>query len=119
MSRSRCHLVALAGAITLVSAAPAPAATKSCGTVKGVGNGTSVTKVRTTSGSCTTAKTVAKGFARTRVAPRGYTCKEKFTAATRASVTCKRPGRTITFKVAWNGAMPLPPAAAPPAPNAG
>lgn len=115
MSRSRCHLVALAGAITLVSAAPASAATKSCGTVKGVGNGTSVTKVTTTSGSCTTAKTVAKGFARTRNSPKGYSCKEKFTATTKAGVTCKRPGRTITFKVAWNGAMPLP-AFPPPAP---
>lgn len=116
---SRSHLVALAGAITLVTVVPASAATRSCGTVKGVGNGTAVTNVRTTSGSCDIAKTVAKKFARTRVAPKGYTCKEKFTAMTRANVTCKRTGRTVTFKVAWNGAMPLPPAAAPPAPNAG
>lgn len=112
-------LVALAGAIALIGAIPATAATRSCGTVKGVGNGTTVTNVKTTSGSCDIAKTVAKKFARTRVAPKGYTCKEKFTATTKASVTCRRTGRTITFKVAWNGAMPLPAAAAPPAPNAG
>jgi uncharacterized low-complexity protein len=115
----RSTLVALAGALTLVTAAPAAATTTSCGTVKGVGNGTSVTKVTTTSGSCTNAKTVAKKFARSRIAPPGYTCKEKFTATTKANVTCTRPGRKITFKVAWNGSMPLPPAAATPLPNSG
>jgi uncharacterized low-complexity protein len=114
---SRSHLVALAGAITLLAAVPASAATKSCGTVKGVGNGTSVTKVTTTSGTCDIAKTVAKKFARTRVAPKGYTCKEKFTATMKANVTCKRTGRTITFKVAWNGSMPFPASPAPALPS--
>lgn len=112
MSKSR--LIVLAGAATLLSATSASAATTSCGTVKGVGNGTSVTKVTKTSGTCAAAKTVAKGFARTRVAPRGYTCKEKFTAMTKANVTCRRPGRAIAFKVSWTRAMPLPSAAAPP-----
>ncbi len=66
--------------------------------------------VATSSGSFITAKTTAKAFARTRVAPADCTCKERFTATTRASVTCRRTGRTVSFKVAWNGAMPLPPA---------
>ena len=104
-------------AATLVAAAQASAATKSCGAVKGVGNGTSVTKVTTSSGSCAVAKTTAKAFARTRIAPSGYTCKEKFTGTTSANVTCRRTGRKITFKVTWKGAMPLPPAAAPPSVN--
>lgn len=116
---SKYRLIVFAGSVALLSAAPASAATTSCGTVKGVGNGTSVTKVTKTSGSCTTAKTVAKGFARTRVAPKGYACKERFTAMTKATVACRRPGRTITFRVSWAGTMPLPPAAAPPSANAG
>lgn len=120
-------VVVVTGVSTLV-AGPASAATKSCGAVKGVGNQTVVSKVKTSSGSCPTAKTVAKRFARTRVAPDGYTCREKLsppTPAWSARVTCKGTGRTITFKVAWNGALPdgsgggpLPAAPAPPNANA-
>jgi hypothetical protein len=56
-----------------------------------------------------TAKTVAKRFARTRVEPKGYTCREKLsqpTPTTSARVTCKNEGRSITFKVVWNGSVP-------------
>lgn len=106
----------VAGA-SLLAAGPASAATKSCGAVKGVGNGTAVTKVATSTGSCPSAKSVAKQFARTRVAPAGYACKEKSLSMTSARVTCRGAGRTITFKVVWNGSMPLPPVAAPPSAN--
>jgi hypothetical protein len=114
MFRSRTIAAGVIVAASAAASVPAHAATKSCGTVKGVGNGTSVTKVKTTSGTCVVAKSTAKKFARSRVAPSGYTCKERFTAGTAASVTCKRTGRTITFKVVWNGSMPLPPATALP-----
>lgn len=117
MSRSSALLLATAAA-GLLLAAPASAAAKSCGTAKGV-SGASVTKVKTTSGSCVVAKTTAKAFARTRVAPKGYACREKFSGVTTAAVTCSRPGRKVTFKVAWTGSMPLPPAVALPVPNAG
>ncbi len=103
--------------VALVIAAVVPAgasAATSCGTAKGVGNGIVVTSVTTTSGSCPGAKTVAKAFARTRIAPAGYTCKEKFSAATRAKVTCRGRTRTVTFKVSWTAMMPLPPAVALP-----
>lgn len=113
----RSGTIAIAVTATLAAAAPASAATKSCGAVKGVGNGTSVTKVTTSSGSCAAAKTTAKAFARTRVAPKGYTCKEKFSGMMSAGVTCRREGRKVTFKVVWKGSMPLPPAAAPPSVN--
>jgi hypothetical protein len=119
MVGSRTIVAGVAATLALVSAAPASAAPKSCGTVKGVGNGTSVTKVKTSSGSCTVAKSTAKAFARTRVAPGGYSCTEKFTSTNKANVTCRRTGRKITFKVAWNTAMPLPPAAAPPSTGGG
>lgn len=112
-------LLLVAGTSAL-AASPASAATKSCGTVKGVGNRTAVTKVATSAGSCPSAKAVAKHFARTRVAPAGYTCKEKLTPPTptvSARVTCRRTGRTITFKVVWNGSMPLPAAPALPVAN--
>lgn len=105
-------------AVVAVSAAPAAAATKQCGTVRGVGNQTSATKVTTTSGTCLQAKTVAKGFARSRSAPRGFTCRERFTTPLkRANVTCRRTGRIITFTVTWNGSFPLP--AAPALPSVG
>ncbi len=102
---------------SVLAAGPASAATKSCGTVKGVGNGTAISKVTTSTGSCPSAKSVAKKFARTRIAPAGYACKEKSTSMSSARVTCRGVSRTITFRVVWNGSMPLPPAAAPPSAN--
>jgi len=119
-------VVAPAVAVTLLAlgsgAAPAATATTQCGSVKGVGNGTSVTRVTKTSGTCAAAKVAAKVFARGRTAPPGFTCRERLSGtpgAMRASVTCKRPGRTVTFKVAWNGSFPLPPASALPSAGAG
>lgn len=114
MSRFRDGALLAVALGALAAAAPATASAKSCGQAKGVGNGAVVTGVKTTSGSCTAAKVTAKAFARTRVAPSGYTCKEKFTATMRASVTCRRPGRTVSFKVVWKGSMPLPAAPALP-----
>ena len=107
----------LAVGLVLAVASPAPAAAARCGTVAGVGDGTTVTKVSASGVTCLTAKTLAKKFARTRVAPVGFVCRETFTAATAASVACRRPGRTVTFRVRWTGAMPLP--AAPALPSAG
>ena len=107
----RCITIAVTlGALAGITAPTASAAAKNCGTAKGASNGATVTKVTTTSGTCTAAKTVAKKFAGSRVAPRGYACKESFTGPTKASVKCTRPGRKITFKVAWTFSMPLPPA---------
>jgi hypothetical protein len=121
MPRHRLTVAAATGATIAIAAALSPAvgvaATKGCGAVAGAGNGTRVTKVTTTSGTCLSAKTAAKGFARTRIAPKGYSCKEKFTATTSANIRCTRAGRTVTFKVAWTRAMPLPPAAALPSVN--
>lgn len=122
-------VVVVAGVLAM-AAGPASASAKSCGTVKGVGNQTAVSGVKTSSGSCLTAKTVAKRFARTRTDPKGYTCREKLSAptpTTSARVTCKNDDRSITFKVVWNGSVPgggntgvpdsLPAAPAPPSAN--
>ncbi len=113
--------VILAGVVTaLCATAPASAAATACGSVSGVGNGTRVTNVTTSSGGCTAAKLVAKRYARTRVAPAGYSCTGPVrmgSGAPSARVTCRRAGRTIRFKVVWTGAMPLP--AAPALPSAG
>jgi hypothetical protein len=123
MPRHRLTAAAAAGTAIAIVAAVFPAvgvaATKSCGAVAGVGNGTKVEKVTTSTGTCVSAKTAAKSFARTRVAPQGYRCTEKFTATTTATVRCTRAGRTVSFKVAWTRAMPLPPAAAPPSVGGG
>ena len=105
--------------LAAISPAPGVAATKRCGAVAGVGNGTKVTNVTASSGTCGVNKTLAKSFARTRVAPNGYRCKETFVATTTANVRCARAGRTITFRVAWTRAMPLPAAPAPPITNSG
>jgi hypothetical protein len=113
-------LLAVTSALALLGLpVPAQAAASQCGTVKGVGSGISVTKVATTSGGCAVAKTTAKAFAKTRVAPKGYRCKETFTAMQKANVTCTRTGRKITFKVVWTSLMPLPAAQALPSANAG
>jgi hypothetical protein len=123
MPRTRLTVAAATGTAIAILAAVFPAvgaaAPKNCGAVAGVGNGTSVTKVTTSSGTCLSAKTAAKSFARTRIAPRGYTCKEKFTAMTAANVRCTRAGTTVSFKVAWTRSMPLPPATALPSAGAG
>ncbi|MEA2321444.1 MAG: hypothetical protein QOD81_1294 [Solirubrobacteraceae bacterium] len=123
MPRHRLTVAAATGTAIAIVAAVSPAvgvaAAKGCGAVSGVGNGTKVAKVTTSSGTCVAAKTAAKSFARTRIPPKGYTCKEKFTATTTANVRCTRAGRTVTFNVAWTRAMPLPPAAAPPSVNGG
>ena len=111
----RCITIAATlGALAGVTAPTASAALKTCGTAKGASNGAAVTKVTTTSGTCAAAKAVAKKFAGSRVAPRGYECNERFTGSTKASVKCTRPGRKITFKVAWTLSMPLPAAEALP-----
>jgi hypothetical protein len=118
MSRHRLTVAAATAVAIAIVAAVSPAvgvaAPKGCGAVAGVGNGTKVANVTTSSGTCVSAKTAAKSFARTRIAPKGYRCREKFTAMTAANVRCTGAGKTVTFRVAWTRAMPLPPAAALP-----
>ena len=123
MPRHRMTVAAATGMAIAIVAAVSPtagvAAAKGCGAVAGVGNGTTVARVTTSGGTCVSAKTAAKSFARTRIAPKGYTCKERFTATTTANVRCTRAGNAVTFRVSWTGGMPLPPAAAQPSVGSG
>jgi hypothetical protein len=112
MPRRTALTAALALAV-LAGGAPASAAAKRCGAVKGTGS-TSITDVRTSSGGCPAAKALAKRFANSRVAPRGTTCKERFSQTTKAAVTCRTGARTVRFRVHWKSGMPLPPAVANP-----
>lgn len=122
---TRSSLLLALGAGSLLLAAPAPALAKSCGSVKGVGKGISVTDVRTTSGSCLAAKTVAKTFARSNGAERsGYTCTSRGTTSAEGvstyRVTCTREQRKVTFKVRGLASLSGgPPAGSIPQPNAG
>lgn len=112
MIRSR--ILVVLGAAALALAAPSAASAKSCGSVKGVGGGTTVTNVSTSSGSCPGAKSVAKAYARSNgTQASGYTCDYTTAAdnsARRSSyrVTCTRDGRKVAFKVRYAGLVLLP-----------
>ncbi|MCW3011898.1 MAG: hypothetical protein JWO90_2302 [Solirubrobacterales bacterium] len=109
----------VAGGAAGVSAAPAAAATKPCGTVKGAPSAIKITRVTTTSGGCAKAKAVAKAFVQLRHGdPAGYSCPGRSPQGRPGAfvyrVTCKRPGRTVTFRVTRPDLV-LPPAGpAPP-----
>ncbi|MCU0314910.1 MAG: hypothetical protein MUC84_12740 [Solirubrobacteraceae bacterium] len=123
MIRSGFLLVLAVG--VLVAVAPAGAQAKSCGAAKGVGGGTTVTNVTTSSGSCAAAKSAARAFARSNgIRTSGYGCIYRTASddgPRRSSyrVTCTRDDRKLTFKVRYAGIVLLPALPALPQANAG